>query len=288
MSETPAGPGWYDDPDDPSLLRYFDGVVWSAHTTPRTSPSAGASTIGHANDVPRAAARSGWTQPSAGPSTKEQGQATGQGQWGPEQGGMPPVQGWGTAYGQSWQQRKDVLPDGDVLAEWWRRLVARIIDSVITSVLAVLAALPWLGDAVRVMRRYIDESAAAASSGAATPELGAFTVELGEALVPVTVASLVVALVYEIFFLTWRAATPGKLVLGTVVRPVAAAGPVRLVTAVRRQAITVLASVLAFVPLLGALSTVLNIIDPAWLLWDPKRQTLHDKVAETVVVLKRR
>ena len=293
MSETPAGPGWYDDPDDPSLLRYFDGVVWSAHTTPRTSPTAGASTIGHANDVPRGATRTGWSQPGPGPSAQgqgpgqEQGQYPGQGQWGPGQGGMPPAQGWGTAYGQSWP-RKDVLPDGDVLAEWWRRLVARIIDSVITSVLAVLVAIPWLGDAVRVMRRYLDESAAAASSGAVTPDLGAFTVELSEALVPVTVASLVVALVYEVAFLTWRAATPGKMVLGTVVRPVAAAGPVSLVTAVRRQAITVLASVMAFVPLLGAFSTVLNILDPAWLLWDPKRQALHDKVAETVVVLKRR
>ena len=40
-------------------------------------------------------------------------------------------------------------------------------------------------------------------------------------------------------------------------------------------------------PLLGAFAAVLNVLDPAWLLWDPKRQTLHDKVAETVVVLKR-
>ena len=67
MSETPAGPGWFDDPDDPLLLRYFDGVVWTDHTTPRTSPTAESSTIGRANDVPSAATRTGWGQPG-GPS----------------------------------------------------------------------------------------------------------------------------------------------------------------------------------------------------------------------------
>ncbi|MBO3181743.1 DUF2510 domain-containing protein, partial [Dermatophilus congolensis] len=24
--------GWYDDPDDPELLRYWDGVLWTEHT----------------------------------------------------------------------------------------------------------------------------------------------------------------------------------------------------------------------------------------------------------------
>ncbi|HYN30229.1 MAG TPA: RDD family protein [Dermatophilaceae bacterium] len=36
----PTGPGWYDDPDDPGQLRYFDGILWTAHTTPRrTAPA---------------------------------------------------------------------------------------------------------------------------------------------------------------------------------------------------------------------------------------------------------
>ena len=39
--QTPSGPGWYDDPHDPLLLRYFDGVLWTANTTPRESPTAG-------------------------------------------------------------------------------------------------------------------------------------------------------------------------------------------------------------------------------------------------------
>ncbi len=286
MSETPAGPGWFDDPDDPSLLRYFDGVVWTAHTTPRVSPTAENSTIGRANDVPSAAVRSGWGQSRGASPSQGQDQAPGVGQWGPQGGGTPPSTGWGGAY-QSWQARQGVLPDGDVLAEWWRRLVARLIDAVITSMLAVVVALPWLGDAFGVMGRYLDESAAAASSGTATPDLGAFTLDLSEALVPVTVASLVVGIAYEVLFLTWRAATPGKMLLGTIVRPVAAPGPVDVGTALKRQAITVLTFVMALIPVLAAFGSVLTILDPAWLLWDARRQALHDKVAGTVVVLKR-
>lgn len=30
-------PGWYPDPHDPSLLRYYDGQAWTAHTQPRIS-----------------------------------------------------------------------------------------------------------------------------------------------------------------------------------------------------------------------------------------------------------
>src|SRR2546423_705689 len=44
--------GWYDDPENPENLRYFDGVVWTTHTTPRTSPSAAQSTIGLAQGGP--------------------------------------------------------------------------------------------------------------------------------------------------------------------------------------------------------------------------------------------
>ena len=37
---------------------------------------------------------------------------------------------------------------------------------------------------------------------------------------------------------------------------------------------------------MGLFAPVVRLLDPAWLLWDPKRQALHDKVADTVVVLR--
>ena len=36
---TPERAGWYDDPEDESQLRYFDGVVWSQHRVPRRAPA---------------------------------------------------------------------------------------------------------------------------------------------------------------------------------------------------------------------------------------------------------
>ena len=32
---TPDRAGWFEDPDDREQLRYFDGIIWSNHTTPR-------------------------------------------------------------------------------------------------------------------------------------------------------------------------------------------------------------------------------------------------------------
>ena len=49
--------GWYDDPQDPSQLRYWDGVVWSSHVTPKVSPTVAQSSIGMPYGVTPAASR---------------------------------------------------------------------------------------------------------------------------------------------------------------------------------------------------------------------------------------
>jgi uncharacterized RDD family membrane protein YckC len=76
------------------------------------------------------------------------------------------------------------------------------------------------------------------------------------------------------------------MVVGTVVRRVGAPGKLTVVDALKRQAIDAGTTLLSLVPLLGLFAPVLRFLDPAWLLWDPKRQALHDKVADTVVVLR--
>src|SRR5687768_11670958 len=79
----PKSPGWYDDPENPQQLRYFDGVVWTRHTTPRsTRPAPGAS-----------AAQPG----SQGSPTAQQGQGQqgyGQQQWPGQQLPPSPQQQW--------------------------------------------------------------------------------------------------------------------------------------------------------------------------------------------------
>ncbi len=251
----PAGPGWYDDPDDPLLLRYFDGVVWSPHTTPRHSPTADASRIGRAPDV-RPASGAGPSRPAT---------------YAPGGGG--------------WTTRSDALPDGDVLAQWWQRLLARIVDSVIVGVLAAIVAWPWLGRAFALMGDFLQESVQAGSGGA-EPDIVAFQADFVEALLPVVIASLVVAVVYETVFLVWRSATPGKMLFGTMVRRTGGRSRLTVIDALKRQAIGIATGILGFVPFASFLASMVNILDPAWLLWDPRRQALHDKVADTVVVLR--
>ena len=279
MTESPSGPGWYEDPDDPTLLRYFDGVIWTTHTTQRHSASADASTIGRAPDVPAAGARVGW--PHQGTTQPGSGQWSAPGPW--QGGGQAPGPGPGGVYGQGLGQRRDVLPDGDVLAEWWRRLLARILDALLVGVLTLLVAIPWWGDVLRVMADFLDEATTGAGGAVDTTR---FTEDLTAALFPVSLVSLVVSLVYEVGFLAWRSATPGKMILGTIVRRTGGAGPIGLATALRRQVISVVTALMAFLPFLNILASMINILDPAWLLWDPRRQALHDKVADTLVVLR--
>lgn len=289
MSETPAGPGWYDDPHDASQLRYFDGVVWSSHTTPRKSPTVQDSVIGRGTQqLDGAGLQGGWVHPGA----PQQGGPQAPGPQGPGSSGWSGSaygggQGYG-GYGTAYAQRRDVLPDGAVLAQWWRRLLARILDSVITSVMAVIVAIPWLGPLFTAVSDFIDASVAAAEAGGAMPDQNAYINELLAASLPITIVSLVAGLLYETVFLVWRGATPGKMALGTVVRRVGGPGKLTVVDAIKRQLIGLATAVVGVVPVVGLLGSIVSILDPAWLLWDPKRQTLHDKVADTVVVLKQR
>ena len=256
------------------LLRYFDGVVWTSHTTTRRSPTAGDSTIGRATPgvIPGRAGNPGaWSQP--GP----QGQQQVPGQW--QGGGMPPS-------GPNPYQGGASLPDGAVLAEWWRRLVGRILDIIVTTVITVVLAFPWLGTVSSAMSDYVQQAQAAAESGAPQPDSAALTEQILSVSVPIALISVLVSLVYQTVFLTTRGATPGKMVVGTVVRRVGGPGKLTVVDVLKRQLIDIATTIGSLVPVIGLFAPVVRFLDPAWLLWDPKRQCLHDKVADTVVVLR--
>ena len=101
--QTPTRAGWFDDPEDDQQLRYFDGVVWTKHTTPRSTRPASAVPAqpgqqqypgqGHPPQYP------GQTQGGSGEQSRgEQGQGGQQAQAGSQgQGGQPSGQspaGW--------------------------------------------------------------------------------------------------------------------------------------------------------------------------------------------------
>ncbi len=163
-------------------------------------------------------------------------------------------------------------PDGVALASWGQRAAARVIDSLITGTIGLLLALPWVSDAVRHM---MDVSR---SAQAVTNPLAVYDSRTLRALAIATLVSLVVSLVYELVFLLWKAATPGKLALRLRVRPWEAAGPLGSGVIARRL---LGFQVLGQVPTFGS---IYSLVDVLWPLWDPRRQAVHDKIAGTCVV----
>src|SRR5919197_4452911 len=119
---TPAG--WYDDPQDPSQQRYWDGVAWSGHLRPRQQAQP---TAQHGQAYQGAPAYPGPSPYQGGYGFQAQGQGQGQvqfqGQPYQQQGGYP-----GYGYPAGYGQMVPSTPDGVPLSGWWKRVAARILD----------------------------------------------------------------------------------------------------------------------------------------------------------------
>lgn len=272
--------GWYDDPQDSTQLRYWDGVVWSSHVSPKISPTVARSTIGMPYGVVAASARpqSLGSAGAQGPPAAQRGyDSPGQGK-NPASGHHWPAYGQGPgALGQQagWQPHQlTTTPDGVQLSGWWLRVAARVLDSIITFVLA-LPATGWFY--YRYLKGLVTWSSdlAAQSAAGTNPVL---------ALPPWTtyqyafIASLILLLVagaYEVFFLSRSGATPGKKIVGISVRLRERPGPPPM------NSVLVRSSCLFGMQLVG----LAYLLDALWPLWDEKKQALHDKVAATNVVM---
>ena len=197
------------------LLRYFDGVVWTSHTTPRRSPTADASTIGRATPgvIPGRAGNPGLGAARPAGVADPPGPGPVAGRRGAAHRLQPLPAGLVGA-------RDDVLPDGAVLAEWWRRLVGRILDLIVIAVLTLVVRAPVVG-AGRLgdVGLLADGARAAESGGPAEPD-GVRRADPHEVRCRSHWSASLVSLVYQTIFLTTRGATPGKMVVGTVVRRV--------------------------------------------------------------------
>ena len=263
MSQQPSG--WYDDPSNPDLLRYWDGVTWTDHTAPKKSPTASQSTIG----LPQQ------SRPGAVPPDR-----TGAGVPTPTTP-MPQGSGWQTEsqapqqyYQQAppsaqWMHNIRTTADGVPLASWGKRFGAWILDGIIITVLGGIVG--WL--ATPRLGELVDQMVRAAQAGDESQLL-----ELQNAMTGPTVQfSIVLWLVasaYCLVFWTTSGQTPGKKALGISVRRADQPGPLPLGTAVLRR----------LVPLASQVVPFLSLLDGLWPLWDDKRQALHDKVASTQVV----
>jgi uncharacterized RDD family membrane protein YckC len=179
-------------------------------------------------------------------------------------------------------------PDGQPLAGWWIRVGAYLLDGLIMAPISVLLGWPFVSRLWSAYVDFFDATMRAADRGAPAPSQ---TEILGDVLGPmigIVAVSLVVNFVYNVGFLKWKQATPGKLIVGLRVRLRERPGPMSWGTVLLRWIGQNWNAVFSFVPLVGSIAGLYPLIDDLWPLWDDKNQALHDKVAKTNVVRHRR
>jgi uncharacterized RDD family membrane protein YckC len=164
------------------------------------------------------------------------------------------------------------------LAEWWQRLLARIIDGLVLSVLIIPLWIPVFTSLVNKLRNINNQYGGNTNGPAAQAAINHVTGEFFGEIFLVFIAGLVIAVAYDWLQHGLWGRTLGKRALGTMVVTASTRTKVGVGAAGGRAAVYVLP---ALVPVVGGLFALLNEL---WLLWDQQRQCLHDKAAQTVVI----
>ena len=291
--------GWYDDPENSDHLRYFDGVVWTANTTPKAPPAPAAPTT----PIPQApsGAAAGYAQPGSPPQQYGQPpygdqqygqQPYGQPQYrqqpyGQPQYGQPGYASAPPAYGTPLGMK--TTPDGQPLASYGQRVGAYLLDYLIVGITTLVAASYWISQFIQWYVRFINDIIGEAEQGGQPAfDQASMQNEIMGYLWPIAAVSILVHVVYHTFFLVRFGATPGKMAVGISVRLRDRPGPLRVVDALKRQVIAVGSGLLGFIAVVSLFTSLAVFLDLLWPLWDERRQALHDKIAGTNVVVKRR
>jgi uncharacterized RDD family membrane protein YckC len=179
-------------------------------------------------------------------------------------------------------------PDGEPLAGWGIRFGAYVIDAILVSIVAAIIGAPFVAKIVNAYADLFRESIDAARTGSARPNQLDVYGEIWLPLLGFAAVSIVLNFIYQVGFLRWRAATPGKLMLGMRVRLRERPGPLEWGTILKRWVSQFGPNLLSLIPLLGLIAGLYPWVDGLWPLWDERRQALHDKFAKTNVVRTRR
>jgi uncharacterized RDD family membrane protein YckC len=177
-------------------------------------------------------------------------------------------------------------PDGQLLAGYWQRVWAYLLDSLIVGLVGGLLASPWIGDVIDAFGQFMDQAVRDAEAGVTTDPAAFQQAILGPIMV-ISLIFLVVGFVYHVGFLMALQATPGKLALGLRVRLRDRPGPMPIGTVLLRWAGQFGYAILNLVPIAGSLAGIYSLLDHLWPAWDGKKQAIHDKIARTNVVRSR-
>ncbi len=101
---------------------------------------------------------------------------------------------------------------------------------------------------------------------------------------PLFAVFLVLEVIYETFSLHRWGATPGMRAMEISVRRWDAPGQLPWATVARRVVVMYGIAALNLLPVLSVIAFLLATLNYLWPLWDKRRQALHDKFADTVVV----
>lgn len=155
---------------------------------------------------------------------------------------------------------------GRPLSEWWKRVVAALIDGAVVGIPVLIVFFVLM--------------AGAFSQATVDPETGAITggegTFVGSILFGYALAIIVPFIYHWVMNGTSRGQTVGKMALKIQVRDATTGGPIGMGRSLLREIVRWG---------LGLVTCGIGgILDVLWPLWDPKRQTLHDKAAGSVVV----
>lgn len=273
--------GWYDDPEDPTQQRYWDGSAWTDQRRPQEGPPPFQGQFGQSKtpDFPTygQTAEHGQVYGGGGPAQP----ASQFGQQAPQQGGYPayPQSGQGFAYQA---QGPGMTPDGQMLSGWWRRCFARIIDGIIGWFLALPLTGYFYYQSSKVMNSWIEDVLDAARAGSSTPV--SMPPEVFKWAIPASLLGALVMFVYEYLFLVTKGRTPGKMATGIAVRLREVPGKPTRAAAAKRSGLILALNLAGAIPVVGLFASLGLLLDYLWPLWDDKKQALHDKVAATNVV----
>jgi uncharacterized RDD family membrane protein YckC len=266
-----AQPGYTQPPSQPGYAQPSPGqpgYTQPGYTAPPGQPGYAQPGYAQAAYTPPSA-QSGYGQPAGQPGYAQPGYAQpGYGQ--PAPYGSPYQQYPGTSYGY--------MGKDPSLAEWWQRLLARIIDGLVLSVLIIPLWVPVFTSLVNKLRSINNQYGGNTNSPAAQAAISHVTGQFFGEIFLVVIAGLVIAVAYDWLQHGLWGRTLGKRALGTMVVSANTRSKVSAGAAGGRAAIYVLP---ALVPVVGGLFALLNEL---WLLWDQQRQCLHDKAAQTVVI----
>ncbi|MBX6748217.1 MAG: RDD family protein [Micromonosporaceae bacterium] len=272
MSTIP--PGWYKDPADPTTQRWWDGEGWLGDPIPAdATPPDGPPAVTAAPPEPSVAAGPGPGLPPSG--------RTGAGATVPTGPGVPSGPGVPTAWPMSHRHPVAVpRPYGFLLAGVGARFMARLVDALMVLLLAAVANI-WF--AIEFWRSFRPLIAWAMNRPATVDTIPASADRAVQMMVLMGVVLTAVWFAYEVPASANTGQTLGKRIFG--IRVMREESDERLGFGRSFRRWFRLAWPTPFWVVCYGVPILLQVIDCLFLVLDrQRRQALHDRIAQTVVV----